>query len=148
MAEQKQFPHAPANPVIDAIVPTAPPAEAPLAAENIPANAENLVVILCFSFSFRTRYSLVLHGFAFLPVHILLLFLSCFCSLLFAFLLCPPLVIVLSSLGRGMINSNGMVNGNFRDGETVIFFCEPEILSISNCETELLDFSKYEPKNV
>jgi len=47
-----------------------------------------------------------------------------------------------------MINSNGMVNGNFRDGETVIFFCEPEILSISNCETELLDFSKYEPRNV
>ena len=146
MAEQKQFPHSPANPVIDAIVPTAPPAEAPLAAEDIPANAENLVVILCFSFSFRTQYTLVLHVFAFLPVHIFLLFVSYFCSLLFAFSLCPPLVIVLSSLGWGMVNSNGVANGNLREGETNVFLCEPEILSISNCKTELFEFSKYEPK--
>jgi len=34
----------PENPVADAIIPAVPPVEAPPAAENIPANAENLEV--------------------------------------------------------------------------------------------------------
>jgi hypothetical protein len=46
MAEQEQIPHAPENPVADAIIPAAPPAEAAPAADNVPANAENLEVFL------------------------------------------------------------------------------------------------------
>jgi len=39
MAEQEQIPHAPENPVADAVILAARPA-----AENVPANAENLEV--------------------------------------------------------------------------------------------------------
>ena len=46
MAEQEQIPHAPENPVVDAIIPAAPPAEAAPASDNVPANAENLEVFL------------------------------------------------------------------------------------------------------
>ena len=46
MAEQEHIPHAPENPIADAIFPAAPPAEAAPAADNVPANVDNLQVFL------------------------------------------------------------------------------------------------------
>ena len=84
MAEQEQIPHAPENPVADAIIPAAPPAEAAPAADNVPANAENLEVFLVSVSSvpfFRTRYIPVLHVFA--------LFRSCLPALFVSFFFSP-----------------------------------------------------------
>ena len=39
-----------------------------------------------------------------------------------------------------------MVNARLRDGETVIFLCEPETFQFLKCESDLFEFSKCEPE--